>query len=197
MLPGSATGAGAVVGGVLPRAESRRSDDEWLQAGSNPSRHATATAVRRRRLRALDSGMTQACPIRRPEVATDGQETSTPARPKERVRGVLSFLTPCRGFCPVQELRGLPRRLPARQRSTDHGEIERAMMKKRLGLLLRGSVALAVTGAGPAWAHAEFQNATVPADSHQELVLNVPVERPAAENARIEITLPDSFDVHS
>lgn len=70
-------------------------------------------------------------------------------------------------------------------------------MKKSLGLLLTGSVALALAGAAPAWAHAEFQNATVPADSHQELTLNVPVERPAAENARIEITLPDAFDVHS
>jgi len=70
-------------------------------------------------------------------------------------------------------------------------------MKKSLGLLLSGSVALAVAAAGPAWAHAEFQNATVPADSHQELVLNVPVERPGAENARIEITLPGNFDVHS
>jgi len=70
-------------------------------------------------------------------------------------------------------------------------------MKKHLGLLLTGSVALALAAAGPAWAHAEFQNPTVPADSHQQLTLNVPVERPAAENARIEITLPDEFDAHS
>lgn len=70
-------------------------------------------------------------------------------------------------------------------------------MKKSLGLLLSGSVALALAGAGPAWAHAEFQNQTVPPDTHLELTLNVPVERPSAENARIEITLPDEFDTHS
>jgi hypothetical protein len=70
-------------------------------------------------------------------------------------------------------------------------------MKKRLGLMLTGSVVLVLAGTGSAWAHAEFQNPTVPADSHQELVLNVPAERPKAENTRIEITLPDGFDVHS
>jgi hypothetical protein len=70
-------------------------------------------------------------------------------------------------------------------------------MKKSLGLMLIGSVALALAGAGPAWAHAEFQNPTVPADAHQELTLNVPVERPKAENSRIEITMPADFDVHS
>lgn len=70
-------------------------------------------------------------------------------------------------------------------------------MKKSLGLMLIGSVALALAGAGPAWAHAEFQNTTVPADTHMELTLNVPVERPAAENARIEIMLPDEFDTHT
>jgi len=57
--------------------------------------------------------------------------------------------------------------------------------------------ALALAGAAPAWAHAVFQNQSVPADTHTELTLNVPVERPAAENSRIEITLPDGFDTHS
>ena len=70
-------------------------------------------------------------------------------------------------------------------------------MKKSLGLMLTGSVVLALAGAGPAWAHAEFENPTVPADAHQERVLNVPAERPSTENARIEITLPAEFEAHS
>jgi Domain of unkown function (DUF1775) len=57
--------------------------------------------------------------------------------------------------------------------------------------------ALALAGAAPAWAHAEFQNQSVPANTHTELTLNVPVERPASENSRIEITLPDDFDTHT
>jgi hypothetical protein len=58
-------------------------------------------------------------------------------------------------------------------------------------------IAMCLAGAAPAWGHAVFQNQTVPPDTHQELTLNVPVERPAAQNSRIEITLPGAFDAHS
>jgi Domain of unkown function (DUF1775) len=71
-------------------------------------------------------------------------------------------------------------------------------MRTRNVFIAAASVgALALAAAAPAWAHAVFQNQSVPADSHSELTLNVPVERPAAENSRIEITLPDDFDAHS
>jgi hypothetical protein len=71
-------------------------------------------------------------------------------------------------------------------------------MRARTVLIAAASAgALALAAAAPAWAHAVFQNQTVPADTHTELTLNVPVERPAAENSRIEVTLPDDFDVHS
>jgi hypothetical protein len=74
----------------------------------------------------------------------------------------------------------------------------RAVMRQRRGLGAAVSVAaLIMAGASPAWAHAVFQNKSVPADTHTELTLNVPVERPAEENSRIEITLPDDFDTHS
>jgi hypothetical protein len=71
------------------------------------------------------------------------------------------------------------------------------MRAKNVFVVLGTAGALALAGAAPAWAHAVFQNQAVPADSHTELTLNVPVEKPAAENSRIEITLPDEFDAHS
>jgi hypothetical protein len=80
MLPGSITAGGAVEGGggVLPRADSRRAGEEWLQAGRNARSPAIATAaVWRRRCRTLENRMPQACPIRWPEAATDRQETSS------------------------------------------------------------------------------------------------------------------------
>lgn len=58
-------------------------------------------------------------------------------------------------------------------------------------------VALMMASAAPAWAHAVFQQQSVPADTHTQLTLNVPVERTGAQNSRIEITLPDAFDAHS
>jgi Domain of unkown function (DUF1775) len=58
-------------------------------------------------------------------------------------------------------------------------------------------VALVGAGAAPAWAHAVFQQKTVPHDSHQELVLEVPAEKQGAQNSHIAVVLPDDFDVHS
>jgi uncharacterized protein YcnI len=63
------------------------------------------------------------------------------------------------------------------------------------GAALAALVMLAT--AGPAAAHAEFETATVPADSAQELALHVPGERPNAHNVRVVVELPAGFELHS
>ncbi|MGH8972669.1 MAG: hypothetical protein ACRD0C_05635 [Acidimicrobiia bacterium] len=56
---------------------------------------------------------------------------------------------------------------------------------------------LVLATAGPAAAHAEFEGATVPADSDVELALHVPGERPDAHNAEVVVELPAEFELHS
>jgi hypothetical protein len=71
-------------------------------------------------------------------------------------------------------------------------------MRLRMAVAVPGSVLIALVGvaAGPAWAHAVFQQKTVAHDVHTELVLNVPVEQ-HGQNSHIAVVLPDDFDVHS
>jgi hypothetical protein len=68
----------------------------------------------------------------------------------------------------------------------------------RKGMVASGAlITLVSMTAGPAWAHATFQQKTVAHDVHTELVLNVPVEKHDARNSRIAVVLPEDFDVHS
>jgi hypothetical protein len=71
-------------------------------------------------------------------------------------------------------------------------------MRLRMAVAVPGCVLIALVGvtAGPAWAHAVFQQKTVAKDVHTELVLNVPVEQ-HGQNSHIAVVLPDDFDVHS
>ncbi len=70
-------------------------------------------------------------------------------------------------------------------------------MKLKIGLVVGLAVAVTQFGAGPAWAHATFHEKSLPPDSHQNVTLNVPVERPHTENSQVEVLLPDGFDAHS
>jgi len=70
-------------------------------------------------------------------------------------------------------------------------------MRLRMAMV-PGAVLIALVGAaaGPASAHAVFQKKTVAKDVHEELVLNVAVEK-HGQNSHIAVVLPGDFDVHS
>jgi uncharacterized protein YcnI len=71
---------------------------------------------------------------------------------------------------------------------------------RRAGTMTKGAALAALmmlATAGPAAAHAEFETATVPADSAQELGLHVPGERPNAHNVKVVVELPAGFELHS
>jgi uncharacterized protein YcnI len=70
----------------------------------------------------------------------------------------------------------------------------------KAGTMMKGAAVaslLMLATAGPAWAHAEFEGAAVPPDTHQELALHVPGERPDAHNVEVVVELPAEFELHS
>lgn len=70
----------------------------------------------------------------------------------------------------------------------------------RAGMMTKGAAVvslLMLATAGPAWAHAEFETANVPPDTHQDLAIHVPGERPDAHNVMVVVELPAEFDLHS
>lgn len=72
-------------------------------------------------------------------------------------------------------------------------------MSRGAGTLTRGAALaslLMLAVARPAWAHAEFEGAAVPADTHQDLALHVPGERPDAHNVKVVVELPAEFELH-
>lgn len=57
------------------------------------------------------------------------------------------------------------------------------------------ATAAVVVLAAPAWGHASFRQPSVPPDSDQRLVINVPVEREGQHNVKVILEVPPEFKV--